>query len=468
MPEATAWPTEAVTPPADLRRLLRGGESDLPLVVRRTVSFMQRRDVWFAISRNPPARSCRDAAHKRWRLGHRGIPLWDEFKSYLGWRPHQSPPALVVIHCRGDRELDMDRVANALGADEPPRRLRPDELAALGLDYGLVNPFAEGGLDAQVLASRALQVFDTDLLTPVGTPGTVMTNAGDITWAVEFHALELCEAIDHKIVADISTPLGEEQARLRGNAAQRPAIGLITGNPPDAGYLLAQRLNVRVRLGLGRLYEGDVSLPRIVLHSLPALAMAVELRARRREIRDALCRAAEEMCRSDGVHILAVACNSADLFASDLEDICAKHDVTYVSIAQAVADRLRAERISHIALLGLPEVADMGESSPYSGLLDGIEVEQLSERGVRVIRETVYQVKRAGAEENGLNRLRSLLHQEVKSDHVVIAVGELSLLLEQQKRPGRTGKTIIDWLDAYADELARQYLGGHDQVSGVS
>jgi len=51
------------------------GETEVPPAVQRIVDFLLARNMWFQLSRNREARSCRDAAHKRIRLGHEGIPL---------------------------------------------------------------------------------------------------------------------------------------------------------------------------------------------------------------------------------------------------------------------------------------------------------------------------------------------------------------------------------------------------------
>lgn len=199
---------------ASAAHLLRRDE-EVPKAVARVAEFLTRRGVWFVLSRNGEAHSCRDAAGKRWRVGHEGIPLCDELKSFFG---HVLPgpsgvPSYVAAHYRGDRSLATDRLASVLRLDAPPSRLEPDRLQRLGMGYGLVNPFEPWS--GQPLASGVLQVFDRDLLVPSGEPGTVMTNAGDRTWAVEFVAEELVRALGDVLVADIACNELRESASPR-------------------------------------------------------------------------------------------------------------------------------------------------------------------------------------------------------------------------------------------------------------
>lgn len=441
--------------PADAAGRL-AGEAQVPVAVRRVAEFLHRRGVWFSLSRNREARSCRDAAHKRWRLGHQGIPLWDELKSYFGHLVdkdgHQQ---YVVVHCRGDRLLAMDRLAKTLGCADPPERLAEAELETLGMAYGLVHPFIPWSLDGQLITSPILQVFDEDVLRPVGIPGTVMTNAGDITWAVEFYAQPLVSALDNVVVADISDPDPEEPVRP---ASIQPTLGIITGNAPESGILLWDRINAGVRELMGDDNLGDVSMPRLFVHSVPELGLSMELATRHEPVWAALQRAAEDMC-AEGVQILSLACNTTHYFASGLSAICAERGAEFLSMPAAVAEWLRHRGVRKVALVGIRYVSDLGPWSAYREPFADFEVERPSPRAMQRLDELAYQVKKEGPNESGLTRLRDILRQEVESDHVVVALTELSLLLDRQRRPGRSGKTLIDPLSVYADALVARYLG---------
>ena len=83
----------------------------------------------------------------------------------------------------------------------------------------------------------------------------------------------------------------------------------------------------------------------------------------------------------------------------------------------------------------------------------------LSDRAWGRIQELAYRVKTEGVSEPGRARLRDILNQEVSTDAVVLALTELSLLLQTQKRRGRSGKMIVDSLALYGEAIAHRYLG---------
>ena len=58
-----------------------------------------------------------------------------------------------------------------------------------------------------------------------------------------------------------------------------------------------------------------------------------------------------------------------------------------------------------------------------------------------------------------LSKLRDILNKYVTSKHVVLALTELSLLVELQKGGGKSGKVLIDPMNLYAEALVADYLG---------
>lgn len=445
----------------EARSLLFEGEASIPDAVLHTARFLAERGVWFRLARNPEAFSCRDASHKRSRLGHTGIPLWDELKSFLGrFEDSTGRQRYVVAHCRGDRRLNMERLADALGASAAPERLSEEELTRLGLRYGLVNPFETWKpftIDGPLLSFPISQVFDRELLNPVGLPWTVMTNAGSLTWAVEFDAKSLVPVLDDASVADIAEADPEERPRPLG-ASKTPALAILTGNVPESGMALWQDVINHVRRMLGPDCLGDISMPSVIVHSLPALGLTMELDRRRDAIWRELRPAVEAVCK-EGVQLLAIACNTTHHFTPEIREICGDYGVEFVSVAEVLADWLRAQGVNRLALIGIRFVADLGPWSAYRDPLAGFEVEVLSGRANERLEALAYQVKSEGVSEAGLSRLRDILREEVQSEHVVLALTELSLLLARQRKKGRSGKVLIDPLALYGEALACRFLG---------
>lgn len=442
-------------------------ETIVPVAVQRTIEFLRRRSVWFQLSRNREARSCRDAAHKRNRLGHEGIPLFDELKSYFGLFTNAAGnPQPFLAHCRGDRLLDLDKLAKALNAQDLPSRMTDEDLKVFGLEYGLINPFGidqalqiktpNYALDAAFLASPMLQVFDTELLHRVGIPGSMMTNAGDLTWAVEFFAKELVSTIDNKVVESIAVSDLDEAHRHWGTP-ERKTIGIITGNAPESGILLWNYINEFVREVPDLYCYGDMSMPPVIVHSLPEMGLSMELEHRETEVWEALRSAVVNLGRQ-GVRLLALADNTTQYFTPQIRALCEEYKTEFISLPESVAEWLQSQGKRSVALVGIDSVADLGHWSAYREPLSAFEVEVLSASTKEKVHQLAYQVKSEGVSEASLNRLRDILRREVTSDNVILALTELSLLMQKQKSKGRSGKTLIDPLKIYGETIARRYL----------
>lgn len=447
-------------------QLCQPSEPGVPEAVQRTIRFLRERNIWFQLSRNREARSCRDAAHKRNRLGHEGIPLHDELKSYFGiFTNAAGNPQPFLAHCRGDRLLDLNKLAKALNARDLPTRMSEEDLKVFGLEYGLINPFgidqalqvpSSYALDAAFMASPILQVFDTELLHRVGIPGSMITNAGDLTWAVEFFAGELVKSVDNRIVERVAISDPEEAHRPWG-VRERKVIGIITGNAPESGMLLWNYINDHVRETLDQDFYGDFSMPPVMVNSVPEMGLSMELDRREEEVWDVLRSAVVSLGRQ-GVRLLAIADNTTQYFAPQIRAICEEYKMEFISLPDSIAVWLRSNGIQQITLIGISYVAELGEWSAYREALSTFDVVPLSGSAKEQLHELAYQVKAEGVSEASLNRLRDILRREVNCDTVILALTELSLLLQKQKSKGRSGKTLIDPLKVYGEAIASRYL----------
>jgi aspartate racemase len=372
---------------------------------------------------------------------------------------------LIVIHCRADRVLNMERLAKALAAPSPPIRLSSEDISKFGMEYGLVNPFAAADehsyrvdphlLDIAFTLAPVKQLFDSDVIGPVGTPGTMMTNAGSLTWAVEFRPRELAVAV-HARVEDVADPDPNERGRPWGVRGRRP-IGIITGNPPESGIELWRTVNSTVRRLLGRNCIGDFSMPQVTIRSLPELGLSMELDRREEDIRSALADVARELCRSD-IQLIAIADPANHYFAPLMTEICNEHGVEFVPLAETTAKWLHANQIRQVALVGVKQVADQGNWSPYSQALAGIKVERISERGLVMVKELAYRVKTEGTTVSAINRFRDLVQQEFASRDILLAAPELAAMAPQQRSRVKGNRVFIDPMKIYGDYIAHRYL----------
>jgi aspartate/glutamate racemase len=327
--------------------------------------------------------------------------------------------------------------------------------------YGTVNPLADIG--------TAIQVFDYELRRPVGVPGTVMTNAGDYTWAVEFDPAELVLKLEGARWADIVQSAGENTAEGADDGADRliwgvrdpKVIGILTGNPSDAGLALCAAINRHLRALMKENSLGDVSMPRIVILSSPQIGISMEMDKREAPLRKALLDGIDELCVA-GAKILCHPAHTTHYFAPDMAARASKKGARFVSMVDATIAKLRAEGVSEIALLGTKYVTDFdGEWSVYRNRFDGIKVHTPSPDGWKKIRELGYEVQQHGPTTRCFNLMRDLLQDEVPRSckHVVLAMTEFSPVVEKLKLKGRRGKILIDPVDVYGEVIAREYLG---------
>jgi aspartate/glutamate racemase/prolyl-tRNA editing enzyme YbaK/EbsC (Cys-tRNA(Pro) deacylase) len=434
-------------PPGDL---VAGTVETVPGPVHRAHGVLDQLGIWYRFARNTKAMSCRDAAARRDRLGSIGIPVWDEMKSLA----LSDGSVLVFAHCRGDQALDLSAVATAAGTG--PLDLAGDEhLAPLGLGYGLINPF----ISPDVAASTGLiQVFDVGLSVPIDVPGTIMTNAGDRTWGVEFYGADLAAATPGAISAPIA--MEDPEADPRPPAIGRPfKIGIITGNSPESGMVLWELINGHVRTQLARNNVGDVSMPPVEVQSVPAMGLSMELDLRLEPVREAVEGAARALVDHGCTHV-ALACNTTQYFGDELSAICAAGNAEFLSMPDAVARWLTARGITEVGMVGIRYVSDLGEWSAYRAALAPFTVEPLSERGMGRITDIGYQIKAEGPTKGALGRLHNVLRDEFDSHTIVLALTELSLLLDLQTgKPRPDAKQIVDPLHVYAEAIACAYTG---------
>jgi aspartate/glutamate racemase len=199
-------------------------------------------------------------------------------------------------------------------------------------------------------------------------------------------------------------------------------------------------------------------MPRVIIHSLPEMGLSMELSEREQPVWNALKEVVSDVTER-GARLVAIADNTTQYFTPEIRRICEGSGAEFISIAETTAEWLRARNVRRVALVGIRSVADLGRWSAYREPLAGMEVETPGPRAMEMLQDLAYQVKMEGASEVGLNRLRDILRQEVTANYVVLALTELSLLIDRQGKKWRSGKVLIDPLAIYGDAIARKYLG---------
>jgi aspartate/glutamate racemase len=439
------------------RSLLRAdlGE-ELPSNVERMIHFCVERGVGFILSRNIKSFSCRDARTNRVRLGHTGIPLYDEFKSIvLRGEDVGGREKMIAAHCRGHVSIDLDAIRNMLQLAEGPYILPEEELKArYDMVLGIVNPVLLV-LNSQ---NQMVNIFDRGLLEPMtNCPGTMMTNAGDHTWGIEFDPVQLINAMENKVVADFACPDRELKPYEIPSCVNPKSIGIITGNGADSGIALWQRINRYFVQNLGEHFLGDISLPKVVVVSLPAMGLSMELGKRNAATWNTVSEAVNRLKEQD-VALLALACHTTHYYTSGIRALFESDRREFVSMAEVTIDYLSKQQIDDIALLGISFVANLNEYSAYADLKH-LKVEKVSAETLSKFHKFGYDIKKMTHSQAAFQQFVRLLHNEIHSENVVIALTELSILCEGLRKKHHSGKTIIDPLDLYAETIAKKSLG---------
>ncbi len=408
-------------------------------------------NIWFNISNNLKAVSCHDAAKKRNRLGHTGIRLSDELKTYFGVYHEGTEKKYALLHCRGTQELDMQKVNQLLSSEV--NRIDGDELRALSLAKGLVNPFMDLNNPS---GEPMLQVFDHGVFEDLMPPYTMMTNAGHFNWGVEFYPKDLLNILPNTQVADI---IGEEFK----HPFIRHTIGILTGNGPESGMMLWKHINQAItqhpKVKDKGIFTGDLSFPQVIVESLPELGISMELSLRHEQTKTLVLESVEKLCQN-GATLICLACNTSQHFIKEIDAICAKHHAQFVSMPTLVDQYLSEHNIIECDFLGIKSVTDFDNLSAFSALNKKYTVHVPSTEDLNRISQLAFAVKQTSVNTSSLNKLRNLINQSTKTNIIIVALSEISILLDAEINPSKRKRQYIDTLNLVAQQTADIYIDG--------
>ena len=174
-------------------QLLDINQEMLPEKVKRTVAFLKKNKISYTLSRNKDAYSCTDAAQKRYRDGEEGIPLSDELKTYFGeYRVSKKEKHLILINLSGNNRINFKKIRSILKKSKGIRLAGKETMDLFSIQYGEVNPFLiyEIFYNSKIPSIYAglTILFDSGLSEK---KTTMMTNAGELSWAIEFNIKEV-------------------------------------------------------------------------------------------------------------------------------------------------------------------------------------------------------------------------------------------------------------------------------------
>jgi aspartate/glutamate racemase len=312
-----------------------------------------------------------------------------------------------------------------------------------------VNPFLLNG------RSDVIQLFDRAVLSEYLPPYTMMTNAGDLSWGIEFRPAELVAYLSNARVEDFAAPASQTETKP-------PVLGILTGNGPESGMELWRRINTAVREGSERL-RGDINYPSVVVVSLPGMGMSMELAHREGEVLRTVLGGIDSLADA-GATVIGIACNTTQYFSGHIRARCAERGATFISLVDSVRAELQRHGATSFNLIGIGPVANLEKWSDFRRLEGEFDILPPTVREVSTITDLAWEVK-AKEDKTGnrsQSKLRHVLSSGTSTGTALIALTELSVaLMEHPKIKNgleESGKLVIDTLTALARGMAGHYL----------
>jgi len=420
--------------------IMNDNEFVLPKEVKDNINFLKSKNVWHILSENSKVIGCGEAAVNRNRLGYKGIPIFDELKSELGFFINkENKEEKVLIHCRGNQKLDRLKISEILNSEYQRVTMSTEK-------KGLINPFGKHFRNLR-------QIFDISTEKKFHPPYTMMTNAGDFKYALEFEVHSLIDSLENASVRDV----------IRVDNYKnyiRHKIGILTGNGPNSGMLLWEKINECVKQELhSRLhyaFRGDLSYPEIIIVSVPDMGISMELDKRLNSTEEVLIKSTINLCQND-ITIMCIACNTTQYYKNKIENICNLYNVRFISISDVINNYLKSNNIKKFDFLGISHVVEFKKLSAFRELNDKYTIPVLSSDAIDKIYDIALLAKKDI--DTAVNLLRNLIKNQTKCDTVVIALTEISTILSKHEKTNQ-GKIIIDSLQLLADNVAKIYVDG--------
>jgi len=357
---------------------------------------------------------------------------------------------VVAAHCRGHMNIAVPKLIEICEFGSEPQ-IMPEEVLKerYGMQFGTVNPML---LDINS-NGKIINVFDTVLLDVMAQyPGTMMTNAGDHSWGIEIELKLLIKATRNSRIGNVAEPDKELEYFELPQSTNPKSIGIITGNGPDSGIALWNGINNHFLGLLDSHFLGDISLPKVSVISLPAMGLSMELDKRNSATWGVLTEAVEQML-VNGVDLLALACHTTHYYTDRIRKLFEYNGRKFISMPETTIEYIKQSHLSDIAIIGISYVANLREYSAYSELKN-LNVESISDEVLAKFHDIGYDVKKMKNLYPVFQKFTNLLKTDIKARNIIIALTELSILYESQKKKYEQ-KNIIDPLDIYAREIAR-------------
>jgi len=428
-------------------------ENSLPENIVNIIQFCVEKKIGFVLSRNAKVFSCKDARSNRARLGLIGIPLFDELKSIVfKGNGIDGRELIIAAHCRGHMNVDVQKISQIFSCSGTPHKMDDSEMIErFNMDFGTVNPMLIEMHSNNII----LNVFDTHLTKPMLLyPGTMLTNAGEHTWGIEFDPSLLISAIDNRIIESIAVP--NENIDIFDSQAINPkSIGIITGSTPIFGVVLWEAIINNFKNILGKRFAGDISLPKINIVSLPSMGLSMEPDKHNTATLNTILEAVDTLRDMD---ILMLACHTTHCFTGNIRNSFEQNGGKFISMSESVIEYIIKSQIQDVAILGINYVAELNDYNTCTDLKK-LQVESISPEITESFHKLAYSVKKMENLYGDFQKFTRLVNKHIKSNNIVIALPEFSVLYHRFTKRKFENRNIIDPLEIYAKKISSCSLG---------
>src|SRR3989344_1018569 len=337
--------------------------------------FEYDKDYFFGRNEGEPD-SVRLNAQAAWYEERQGVELWRILKSVAFVTPNKN---LVLVHLRGDRDVNKTALAEMLGFQETD--LGQANLEELGVEYGTVSPFIR---NANVPIRH---VFDRDLVDGKDYPrdDIVFASPGDKRFYVGFEVRKYLKA-ETQTSGVIERANISLQSQDSPRIVARRRIAIIGGDSSIDTSNLKSLVATTITDSLQEkeLYYGDRSLPDIddistrrLSGSINAALHGPQLRSVAREIASEIQEKTPQeqfLPRGQDSRIITTFSSMA-MHTTAGKELRKMEGIEYVGPQEAVNNELlelkkRGVDVTHTILVGLSAAHDRNDSAFGQDILD--------------------------------------------------------------------------------------------------
>ncbi len=217
-------------------------------------------------------------------------------------------------------------------------------------------------------------------------------------------------------------------------------IGIISGAGPEAGIDLWRKILIHNKFLFGYRFQGDLSAPEILVHSVPELGLSIDIEAYDSVLWESLQHALQIM--GDKVDFVCIASNVLHYFEERILEL--PRDFEFVSMISVTEDAMA--QYHNLALLALSKVLEFGNHSPYRNAAKKFNIEVPSSIEMDIL---IRSIKVNGADHPNTIDLFEDILSDIKADNVILGCAELPLLPLHQ-----FDKNFIDPSDLLAKRIA--------------